>query len=102
MARLACYWTISEAKVLCHFVIQQVQQREEESQCGKMVLRFREEKIQRLESLSQGVLEVDTYLAEEKKMLCEELQLLRGRINRNPELTRFAMENIRLLDQIKR
>ncbi len=80
----------------------QVQQREEESQCGKMVLRFREEKIQRLESLSQGVLEVDTYLAEEKKMLCEELQLLRGRINRNPELTRFAMENIRLLDQIKR
>jgi kinesin family protein 15 len=84
------------------FCYQQVQQREEESQCGKMVLRFRDEKIQRLESLSQGVLEVDTYLAEEKKMLSEELQLLRGRINRNPELTRFAMENIRLLDQIKR
>ena len=53
----------------------QVQQREEESQCGKMVLRFREEKIQRLESLSQGVLKVDTYLGEEKNMLCEELQL---------------------------
>jgi kinesin family protein 15 len=39
---------------------------------------------------------------EEKRVLVEELQLLRARIDRNPELTRFAAENIRLLDHIKR
>ena len=67
-----------------------------------MVLRFWEDKIQRLETLSKGLLSVDSYLANEKKMLMEELELMREKVDHNHELTRFAMENIRLLDQIHR
>lgn len=80
----------------------QVHQREADTQSGKMVLRFREDKIRRLETLSKGLLSVDSYLADEKKMLMEELELMREKVDRNPELTRFAMENIRLLDEIRR
>lgn len=79
-----------------------VHQREADTQSSKMILRFREDKIRRLETLSQGLLSVDSYLAEEGKMLMEELQLMREKVDRNPELTRFAMENIRLLDQFHR
>jgi kinesin family protein 15 len=67
-----------------------------------MMLRFREDKIRRLESIEDGLLSVDAYLLEEKNALSEELQLIRGRLDRNPELTRFAMENIRLLEQLRR
>lgn len=67
-----------------------------------MVLRFREEKIKSLEALSQGLLEVDTHLAVEKNLLSEEIKLLKSQMDCNPELTRFAMENIRLLDELKR
>lgn len=67
-----------------------------------MILRLRGDKIRRLEALSQGLLDVDTHLAEEKNMLCEEIKLLRSQMGCDPELSRFAMENIRLLDQLKR
>lgn len=77
-------------------------QREADTQSGKMVLRFREDKIRRLETLSKGLLSVDSYLVEEKNMLMEEIQLIQEKVDRNPELTRFAMENIRLLDQLRR
>ncbi len=43
---------------------------------------------------------MDSHLEEEKQMLMQELQLMREKVDRNPELTRFAMENIRLLDQL--
>ncbi|KAH9311588.1 hypothetical protein KI387_026623, partial [Taxus chinensis] len=79
-----------------------VRQREEDTQCSKMMLRFREDKIRRLESVADGLLSSDVYLLEEKNALFEELQLLRGRLDRNPELTRFAMENIRLLEQLRK
>jgi kinesin family protein 15 len=79
-----------------------VHQREADTQSGKMVLRFREDKIRRLETLSKGLLSVDSYLVEEKNMLMEEIQLIQEKVDRNPELTRFAMENIRLLDQLRR
>ncbi|XP_024388572.1 kinesin-like protein KIN-12F [Physcomitrium patens] len=78
-----------------------VQQYKEDSQSGKMILRLRGDKIRRLEALSQGLLDVDTHLAEEKNMLCEEIKLLRSQMGCDPELSRFAMENIRLLDQLK-
>lgn len=77
-------------------------QREADTQSGKMILRFREDKIRRLETLSKGLLSVDSYLVEEKNMLMEEIQLIQEKVDRNPELTRFAMENIRLLDQLRR
>lgn len=65
------------------------------------MLRFREEKIKQLELLVHGKLSFDTYLEEENKALLEEIQLLRARTDRNPELTRFALENIRLQEQLQ-
>jgi kinesin family protein 15 len=79
-----------------------VKQREDDSQCSKMMLRFREDKIKRLESVANGFLSSDAFLVQEKNALVEELQLVQGRLDRNPELTRFAMENIRLLEQLRR
>lgn len=77
------------------------QQREEDAQRAKMVLRFREEKIKRLELFADGLVSADKYLMEENNNLKEEIQLLRERIDRNPEVTRFALDNIRLLDQLR-
>lgn len=79
----------------------QAQQREEDAQRAKMILRFREEKIKRLELFADGLVSADKYLTEENNILKEEIQLLQGRIDRNPELTRFALENVRLLNQIR-
>lgn len=67
-----------------------------------MMLRFREDKIQRLESLLGNQISADSFLLEEKNVLSEENQLLQAKIDKNPELTRFALENIRLLDQLRR
>ncbi|CBI32470.3 unnamed protein product, partial [Vitis vinifera] len=79
-----------------------VRQREEDTRCTKMMLRFREEKIQRMESLLSGLIPADTYLLQENSALSEEILLLQAKVDRNPEVTRFALENIRLLDQLRR
>jgi kinesin family protein 15 len=76
-------------------------QREEEAQQTKMMLKFREEKIKQLELVVHGSLSSENYLMEENKALLAEIQLLRARIDRNPELTRFALENIRLHEQLQ-
>ena len=80
----------------------QVKQREDDAQFNKMMLRFREDKIKRLESTLEGKLSSDSYHSDENQTLKEELQLLRARLDKNPELTRFAIENIRLMDQLQR
>lgn len=67
-----------------------------------MMLKFQEDKIFRLEKLSECQVPIDSYLLEEKHALSEEVQLLRARVDRNPEVTRFALENVRLLDQLQR
>lgn len=67
-----------------------------------MMLRFREEKIQRMELLLGSNIPADSFLLEENRVLTEELQLLQAKIDKNPEVTRFALENIRLLDQLRR
>ncbi|XVE93307.1 hypothetical protein REPUB_Repub01dG0180300 [Reevesia pubescens] len=79
-----------------------VRQREEDTRSTKMMLRFREDKIQRMESLVRGSLPADSFLFEENKALYEEIQLLQAKVDKNPEVTRFALENIRLLDQLRR
>ncbi|CAM6102761.1 unnamed protein product [Calypogeia fissa] len=79
-----------------------VRQREEDSQCSKMMLRFREEKIRRLEGVADNVLSAEASYEDERKNLMDELQLIRGRLDRNPELTRFAMENLRLMEELRR
>ncbi|XP_016650580.1 PREDICTED: LOW QUALITY PROTEIN: phragmoplast orienting kinesin 2 [Prunus mume] len=79
-----------------------VHQREEDTRCTKMMLRFREDKIQKMESLISGSIPVETYLLEENKTLSEQILLLQAKLDKNPEVTRFALENIRLLDQLRR
>ncbi|XP_027112402.1 kinesin-like protein KIN-12D isoform X1 [Coffea arabica] len=79
-----------------------VRQREEDTRCTKMMLKFREDKIQRLESLLGGLMPTDAYLLEENRELSNEVQLLRAKVEKNPEVTRFALENIRLLEQLRR
>lgn len=74
---------------------------EEDSQRAKMMLRFREEKIKRLEFLADGIFSTDKYLIEENKALVEEIHLLKERIDKNPELAKFATENARLLEQLR-
>ncbi|CAI8618378.1 unnamed protein product [Vicia faba] len=79
-----------------------VRQREEETMSCKMMLRFREDKIRRLESQAVGSITGDQFLHEDNKALSDEIQLLQGKIDQNPEVTRFAKENIRLQEQLRR
>ncbi|PSS04926.1 Kinesin-like protein [Actinidia chinensis var. chinensis] len=79
-----------------------VRQREEDARCTKMMLKFREDKIQRMESLVSGLISAETYFLEENSALSEEIKLLQAKVDRNPEVTRFALENIRLLEQLRR
>ncbi|XP_022947427.1 kinesin-like protein KIN-12D [Cucurbita moschata] len=79
-----------------------VRQREEDTRSAKLMLKFREDKIQRMESLLGGSIPAETYLLNENRGLSEEIQVLRAKMDRNPEVTRFAVENIRLLDQLRR
>lgn len=67
-----------------------------------MMLKFREDKIQRMESLIGGLIPPDAYLLVENRALCDEMQLLKAKLEKNPEVTRFALENIRLLEQLRR
>ncbi|XP_078442016.1 phragmoplast orienting kinesin 2 [Wolffia australiana] len=79
-----------------------VRQREEDTQCTKMMLKFREDKIHRMESLVERLTTPESYLREENISLAEEIRLLQSKVDRHPEVTRFALENIRLLDQLRR
>lgn len=78
-----------------------MQQRDQNTQNGRLILRFRDEKIRRLEAVVGGQLPVDNYLIEENKRLVQELELVRAQVERNPELTRSATDNIRLLEQVR-
>ncbi|KAL0414872.1 UNVERIFIED_CONTAM: Kinesin-like protein KIN-12C [Sesamum radiatum] len=76
-------------------------QREQEAQHTKMMLRFREEKIKRLELLLDGLISADKFYLDENNALKEENLMLQAKTERNPEVTHFALENIRLLEQIR-
>ncbi|KAH6774814.1 P-loop containing nucleoside triphosphate hydrolases superfamily protein [Perilla frutescens var. frutescens] len=77
-------------------------QREDEIQAWKMRLRFRESNIKRLESVASGKISAETHLLKEREELLEEIELLRAQVDRNQEVTRFAMENLRLKEEIRR
>lgn len=66
-----------------------------------MMLKFRDEKIKRLELLVDGMLSAETYLMQENKTLLEEIQLLRAKIDRYPELSQISLENNRLREQLQ-
>lgn len=70
----------------------QVKQRDDETHHSKAILKFREDKIRRLEALSEGMVTTDTCLVEEKNAALQELELVRSQQPCNPELTKYAME----------
>ncbi|KAE9585628.1 putative plus-end-directed kinesin ATPase [Lupinus albus] len=77
-------------------------QREDEIQGLKMRLRFREAGIKRLEAVASGKISAETYLLNEKEEHLKEIAVLRGHVDRNQEVTRFAMENLQLKEEIRR
>ncbi|XP_051135829.1 kinesin-like protein KIN-12D isoform X2 [Andrographis paniculata] len=94
--------TIKQLEAEIEHLNRLVSQREEDTRCTKMMLKFREDKIQRMEAVLGGTMSADAYLLKENSALTEEIELLRARIEKNPEVTRFALENIRLLEQVRR
>ncbi|RWW79493.1 hypothetical protein BHE74_00012242 [Ensete ventricosum] len=77
-------------------------QRTEEVRSLKMRLRFREERIKRLEAVASGTLSAETHLLQEKEELLKEIEALSNQVDRNPEVTRFAMENLQLKEELRR
>ncbi|KAL3620233.1 hypothetical protein CASFOL_035145 [Castilleja foliolosa] len=82
--------------------LQLAKQREDEIQGLKMRLRFREAGIKRLESVASGKISAETHLMKEREEHLKEIEVLRGQVDRNQEVTRFAMENLRLKEEIRR
>lgn len=77
-------------------------QRSEELRSFKMMLRFREDRIKRLEQVASGKLSAESHLLQEKENLVKEMDALRSQLERNPEITRFAMENLQLKEDLRR
>ncbi|KAG2545864.1 hypothetical protein PVAP13_9KG464522 [Panicum virgatum] len=77
-------------------------QKTEEVRSFKMRLKFREERIKRLEQVASGELSAEAHLLQEKENLVKELQVLRSQLDRNPEITKFAMENLQLKEELRR
>lgn len=67
-----------------------------------MRLRFREAGIKRLEEVVSGEISAESHLLEEKHEYLKEIEVLRGQVDRNHEVTRFAMENLRLKEELRR
>lgn len=84
---------IEEMKHLVH-------QQEEEVQLSKERMKLRDEKLDRLESLGNGIISADSFVLEENNALKDKIQILQARTEQNPELTRLTYENISLLKQL--
>ncbi|XP_017696808.2 kinesin-like protein KIN-12E isoform X2 [Phoenix dactylifera] len=78
-----------------------VHQREDDAQRTKVMLRLQEEKLRRLELLADDLVTSDGYLMGENAALSKEIQLLQERMESNPDLTQFALENMRLVEQLR-
>lgn len=68
----------------------------------KMRLRFRENGLKRLEAVTSGKISAEFHLLKEKEEHLKEIEVLRAQVDRNQDATRFAMENLRLKEEIKR
>lgn len=80
----------------------QAKQREKEVQGLKMRLRFRESGIKRLEDLASGKISAETHLLKEKEEYLQEIEVLRSQVDKTQDVTKFAMENLRLKEEIRR
>ncbi|XP_062015914.1 kinesin-like protein KIN-12E [Rosa rugosa] len=86
----------------CQAAMKLAKQREDEIQGLKMRLRFREAGIKRLEVVASGKISAETHLLTEKEEHLKEIEVLRSQVDRSQEVTRFAMENLRLKEEIRR
>ncbi|AQK61437.1 kinesin-like protein KIN-12G [Zea mays] len=77
-------------------------QKTEEVRSFKMRLKFCEERIKILEQVASGKLSVEAHLLQEKENLVKELEVLQCQLDRNPEITKFAMENLQLKEDLRR
>ncbi|CAM8911882.1 unnamed protein product [Rhodiola kirilowii] len=77
-------------------------QREDEIRALKMRLRFREAGIKRLEGVASGKISAESHLLKEREEYLKEIEVLRAQVDRNQEVTRFAMENLRLKEELRR
>lgn len=75
---------------------------EEDTKCIKIMLNLREEKAGEMEFSTSGSMMTKECLIEENKSLKGEIKLLRASIDKNPELTRQALENTKLREQLQR
>ncbi|KNA12210.1 hypothetical protein SOVF_127820 [Spinacia oleracea] len=82
--------------------MQLAKQRQDEIQGLKMRLGFREAGIKRLEAVASGKISAETHLLKEKEEHLKEIEVLRAQVNKNQEVARFAMENLRLKEEIRR
>ncbi|KAJ7374653.1 Kinesin-like protein kif15 [Desmophyllum pertusum] len=81
-------------------------QAEQEKQSTKMILKFRESTISRLERLRKrekdGSDEQEDDLKDrEIQLLKEEITVMKDKIEHHPDVTRFAMENLELRAELK-
>ncbi|KAH8497704.1 hypothetical protein H0E87_016836 [Populus deltoides] len=82
--------------------MQLAKQREDEIKSLKMILRFREAGVKRLEAVAAGKISAETHLLKEKEDHLKEIEVWRTQVDRNQEVTRFATENLRLKEEIRR
>ncbi|XP_061957709.1 kinesin-like protein KIN-12E isoform X1 [Populus nigra] len=82
--------------------MQLAKQREDEIKSLKMILRFREAGVKRLEAVASGKISAETHLLKEKEEHLKEIEVWRTQVDRNQEVTRFATENLRLKEEIRR
>lgn len=75
---------------------------EEDAKHIQKMLNLREEKTAEREICTSGSLMTKECLIEENKTLKEEIKLLRASIDKNPELTRSALEKTKLREQLQR
>jgi kinesin family member 15 len=68
----------------------------------KMRLRFREEGVKRLQAVASSKLSSESHLLMENQELHKEIEILKNQLERNPEVTRFAMENLQLKEELRR
>ncbi|CAN8255148.1 unnamed protein product [Cochlearia groenlandica] len=76
--------------------------REDEIRGLKMMLKLRDSAIKSLQGVASGKISVEAHLQIEKADLLKEIEVLRAQVYRNQEVTKFATENLRLKEEIRR
>lgn len=74
---------------------------ESDAQRLRAMLKLRDEKLRRLHLLADDLVSSDGYLMDENAAMSQEIELLQEQINENPQLTQFALENKRLIEQVR-